>query len=229
MAANYYEEVHSFISKFSFLCAHGVNANLQFNNSDGNVSVCLKAELNSIASPSTFRVQPKPPHCKPSKVRRRRRRQCSRDENSMKAATEASDQDVTISNLTSPDDASILLSLLSSSDLDTGCDKQCINSAVQATPDSNDATTETLPLKKPNLTISTNASISIPPRPVYHPAIINASQSFYKKHPSELTEEEIANFNVYLKWKQDAGEPVETDVIYLPSSMRDCLHCGYPT
>ena len=136
----------------------------------------------------------------------------------MKAATEASDQDVTISNLTSPDDASVLLSLLSSSELATGCDKQCINSSVQATPDSNDATTETLPLKRPNLTISTNASISIPPRPVYHPAIINASQSFYMKHPSELTEEEIANFNVYLKWKQDAGEPVETDLIYLPST-----------
>ena len=123
MAANYYEEVHSFTSKFSY----SVNANLQFNNSDGNVSVCLKAELNSIASPSSFRVQPKPPHCKPSKVRRRRRRQCSRDENSMKAATEASDQDVTISNLTSPDDASILLSLSSSSDLATGCDKQDID------------------------------------------------------------------------------------------------------
>jgi hypothetical protein len=43
--------------------------------------------------------------------------------------------------------------------------------------------------KMPTLRIVKFQSTSIPPRPVYHPAIINACTAMFSKHPSRLTEE----------------------------------------
>ena len=83
--------------------------------------------------------------------------------------------------------------------------------------------------KTHNLSFANTASISIPPRQIFHPAIIKASLSMHGKHPSELSQREIVKFNQYLRWKSDIGERVEEDIIYLPSSMRNCLHCGHPT
>ena len=79
------------------------------------------------------------------------------------------------------------------------------------------------------LSIEKLLNISIPPKTIYHPAIINATKSFYGKHPSELSSEECEKFNWYLEHKRNSGEPVESDIIYLPSSMRNCLHCDLPT
>ena len=91
--------------------------------------------------------------------------------------------------------------------------------------------TVTVPPEVPKRTLSTEkvATVSIPPRKVYHPAIINASKAFYDKHPSELSQEEKEKFKFYIQHKRSCGEPVETDIIYLPSSMRNRLHCGHPT
>ena len=80
-----------------------------------------------------------------------------------------------------------------------------------------------------NLSVATVQYTDIPPRRIYHPAIINASKAFYSKHPSELTHDEVQKFEFYLKWKCQNGEPVESDIVYLPSSMRNCLHCGHLT
>ena len=80
-----------------------------------------------------------------------------------------------------------------------------------------------------NLSVATVQCTDIPPRRIYHPAIINASKAFYSKHPSELTHDEVQKFEFYLKWKCQNGEPVESDIVYLPSSMRNCLHCGQLT
>ena len=107
------------------------------------------------------------------------------------------------------------------------------DTAVQAVQEMVDAACEAasfLPShSQKNLSISRCTLTNIPPRPIYHPAIINASKAFFKKHPSELSEEEVAKFKCYLQRKKELGEPVETDVIYQPSSPRDCLRCGHPT
>ena len=82
---------------------------------------------------------------------------------------------------------------------------------------------------KQSLSVAKNSSISIAPKLIYHPAIINASKAFYGKGPSELSKAEKSKFKFYLDRKKELGEPVESDIVFLPSSMRDCLHCGYPT
>ena len=89
--------------------------------------------------------------------------------------------------------------------------------------------TEPLPSRKPFLSIGKLTNVPIPPKTIYHPAIINATKSFYRKHPSELSSEECEKFNWYLEHERNCGEPVESDIIYLPSSMRNCLHCDLPT
>ena len=108
-----------------------------------------------------------------------------------------------------------------------------VNTAVQAVRETADAACDVkppaLPARKPNLSIIKNAAVSIPPRRIYHPAIHNIARTMFNKHPDELSEEEIEKFNSYCEWKRENGEPIETDVIHLPSSMRDCLHCGHPT
>ena len=109
---------------------------------------------------------------------------------------------------------------------------QChVDKAVQAVMITVDAACDAQPLlspQKPVLSTVINASVSIPPRPLYHPAIHNVARTMFNKHPGELLEEEIVKLNSYCDWKRDCGEPVETDIIHLPSSMRDCLHCGHP-
>ena len=107
-----------------------------------------------------------------------------------------------------------------------------VDSAVQAVKESDDAScnTETFSSSQPrNLSISRCEVTNIPPRPIYHPAIINASKAFFKKHPCDLSEAEVAKFKCYLQRKKELGEPVETDIIYQPTSPRNCLHCGHPT
>ena len=68
-----------------------------------------------------------------------------------------------------------------------------------------------------NLNIVKSQSISIPPRPVYHPTIINACTAMFAKHPSQLRPHEVEKFNYYRKRKSQIGEPLEQEIIYLPS------------
>ena len=78
-----------------------------------------------------------------------------------------------------------------------------------------------------SLNIIKSQSISIPPRPVYHPAIINACIKFFAKHPSELRRDEFQKFKQYRKDKAQIGEPHESENIYLPiGGLRTCLNCG---
>jgi hypothetical protein len=51
--------------------------------------------------------------------------------------------------------------------------------------------------KMPTLKIVKFQSTSIPPRPVYHPVIINACTAMFSKHPSQLTEDENNKFKAY--------------------------------
>ena len=80
--------------------------------------------------------------------------------------------------------------------------------------------------EKPKLSIRI-CTTSIPPRPVYHPAIVNASHAMFTKHPSQLLPEELEKFKNYQDYKIRIGEPLETEIIYLPSGgIRTCLNCG---
>ena len=81
-----------------------------------------------------------------------------------------------------------------------------------------------------NLTIVRNANISIKPRKIYHPAVINACEAMFKRHPNQLEQDEIEKFNHYRKWKADMGDPVEYSLVYLPTGgLRNCLVCGHLT
>ena len=78
-----------------------------------------------------------------------------------------------------------------------------------------------------NLTRETQCTISIPPKPVYHPAIINACKAMHDKHPDELNKEEVEKFNFYIRHKMNTGDPIEHNVIYLPmGGLRNCMQCG---
>ena len=74
------------------------------------------------------------------------------------------------------------------------------------------------------LSIQEVQSTSIPPRSIYHPAIINTCIAIIGKHPSQLTTEE-AN-NTYREYKIQQGDPIERSIIYMPSDMKNCLQCG---
>ena len=108
-----------------------------------------------------------------------------------------------------------------------------VSTAVQAVCDSIEVACETAPdssiLKKPILSVARCTPISIPPRKIYHPAVINACLAICDKHPSQVTKDEAKKFDFYMEQKRKMGQPVESDLIYLPTSMRNCLHCGHLT
>ena len=82
------------------------------------------------------------------------------------------------------------------------------------------------PAKKANLKAVINLPISISPRKIYHPSIINASESLFKKHPDMLQQDEIIKFNHFKKYKSEIGDPLETNVVFLPiGGLRKCLVC----
>ena len=82
MEAKCYDELQSFLSKFTFLCVHGVNATLNINSFLGNVYVNLNADLGPThpqVIPHDRQEEIRPfPHVKPSRLWRRKRRQRER-------------------------------------------------------------------------------------------------------------------------------------------------------
>jgi hypothetical protein len=84
--------------------------------------------------------------------------------------------------------------------------------------------------KNQNFSFSPINTISIPPKKIYHPAIIKACHSMFEKHPDLLESDEIRKFNHYRNWKIPKREPIEEDIIYLPSGgMKKCLQCNQLT
>ena len=84
-----------------------------------------------------------------------------------------------------------------------------------------------LPPIIPKLSCVALQPITIPPRLVYHPHIINACNAFFSKHPRDLTPEEIQKFETYRNRKIQIGEPIESEIIYMPSGgIRTCQNCG---
>ena len=82
----------------------------------------------------------------------------------------------------------------------------------------------------PELSIVRQSSLSIPPRTIHHPAVINACFAILGKHPSTLSQEEVYQFQQYREFKESNGDPIEENVVYLPiGGVRTCLHCNQPT
>ena len=81
-------------------------------------------------------------------------------------------------------------------------------------------------IQKANLEFLRLHPISIPPRTIYHPAIIIACHDMFAKHPSVLLPEEVDQFNCIRNHAQQAGKPFEAEERYLPSGgLRTCLNC----
>jgi hypothetical protein len=80
--------------------------------------------------------------------------------------------------------------------------------------------------KEPQLSLVKNNGIDIRPRKIYHPTIINACLALFKKHPDLLAQDEILEFYNYRSWRKEMGEPLESNVIYLPiGGLRRCNIC----
>ena len=85
-------------------------------------------------------------------------------------------------------------------------------------------------LSRPKLSITTQPSLSIPPRIIYHPTVVNACYAILGKHPSSLTPEEAQQFKKYKEFKAKNNDPIEKNVVYLPiGGIRTCMHCEQPT
>ena len=79
----------------------------------------------------------------------------------------------------------------------------------------------------PKLSTVKLEEINVRPQKIYHPAIINACETMFTKHPDRLSKEEIEKFNQYRKYKLDIGDPLEANPIYLPiGGLRKCLICA---
>ena len=55
-----------------------------------------------------------------------------------------------------------------------------------------------------------------PPKPKFHPHIVEACQQIYGKQPEELSQEETEHFRGYKEWKIRNGTPIEEDSLYKP-------------
>ena len=85
-------------------------------------------------------------------------------------------------------------------------------------------------IQKPKLEFLKLHPISIPPRTIYHPAIIIACHYMFAKHPSVLLPAEVDQFNCIRNHAKQVGKPFESDKMYLPSGgVRTCLNCGQLT
>ena len=188
-----HNELQSFLFKFAHLSSLGFDASLKCDCDGGKVTVILQSTLYTIQDPQVLHAASisSKNYAKPSRIRRQQRR---REARLREASNQSFADNVTVVN----------------NDIDADGHEQLtplVDSAVQANQVSVDVACQTapsyLPKQQPTLLIVQNSGISIPSRPIYHPAIINASKAFFNdKHPSELNEDEVQKFNCYLKRKQ---------------------------
>ena len=236
MATPIQVEIESFVGKFIQLSFSGYAADLSFSTNDGNICVNFQASLcsSSLSSDESFHKR-----VKPSRIRRRQRRK-ERRENHSSTSSNPNETPVLIQPATSDESQTNLFKPFPSQPPDAQLVHVCDGAVMTSVPSQvdsaalpvkafKDASCNTESIKPVTLTTSVNPSVSIPPQQIYHPAVINASKSLYKRHPRELTKEEFKAFNKHLHNLRNNGHPVELDPLYLPTATRDCLHCGHPT
>ena len=96
MFTTQHEEVLSFVSKMTFLFGCGINASLNLNSMHGNLYISFNVDLGKVQQPQN--VPPRYPcdassHCKPSQVRRRKRRRKAQAGTRKSSKVSSSDQD----------------------------------------------------------------------------------------------------------------------------------------
>ena len=80
------------------------------------------------------------------------------------------------------------------------------------------------------LSIAKQPTVSIPPRSVYHPAVLNACNAMFGKHPSNLTPQEINKFKLYQRLKISIGDSIEEDIVNQTfGGVGTCVLCGHLT
>ena len=233
-------EIESFVGKFIQLSSCGYKSSLDLTASNGNICINFQTSFNIGGSIHERE--------KPARTRRRQRRKeklgpmSSPSSASTTCNSTASDalnselivpkslsteNPLTTEELDNTGNASSCSLLTSHNDAEDQGGNEVADAMCQVVNEVADVMCQTDPLqsRKPILSTRQLTNISIPPKTIYHPAIINATKSFYGKHPSELSPEECEKFNWYLEQQHNRGEPVESDIIYLPSSIRNCLHC----
>ena len=96
MFTTQHEEVLSFVSKMTFLSGCGINASLNLNSMHGNLYISFNVDLGKVQQPQN--VPPRYPcdassHCKPSQIRRRKRRRKAQAGTRKSSKVSSSDQD----------------------------------------------------------------------------------------------------------------------------------------
>ena len=96
MFTTQHEEVLSFVSKMTFLFGCGINASLNLNSMHGNLYISFNVDLGKVQQLQN--VPPRYPcdassHCKPSQVRRRKRRRKAQAGTRKSSKVSSSDQD----------------------------------------------------------------------------------------------------------------------------------------
>ena len=222
MAAD--QEFYPFLSTFLHLLNTGKSAQLVFECQDGAARVHLHHALDNHPppQPDCREREYRHRHQGPSRLRRRARRAKAR------AATAAGDKAVVNKKETFEYVAQELAGKAAQQD-----------QAVQALPPPQqvrEVAVQTArvvhhePGQQVKLSIDKAESTDIPPRRIYHPAVIRACLSMFRKKPGELNDEEIQKFNLYRAWKRENGEEIESDMVYNPASgNQPCLHCGHLT
>ena len=72
--------------------------------------------------------------------------------------------------------------------------------------------------ENPKHSMIRNHTISIPPRPAYHPAIVKACEAIFGRHPDNLTPEEDNRFNTFRRQQSRISEPLEEQLIAVVDS-----------
>ena len=70
--------------------------------------------------------------------------------------------------------------------------------------------------ENPKLSLIRNQTISIPPRPVYHPAAVNACEAIVGRHPDDLTPGEYNRFNTFRRQQKSNWRTIRREN-YLPT------------
>ena len=80
--------------------------------------------------------------------------------------------------------------------------------------------------RQSSLFIEAQATVSIPPLTIHHPAVVNACYAIIGKHPDQMSTAEEEEFELYKQFKIMNGQKIEDDVVYLPiGGIRTCIHC----
>ena len=197
MSASTRFEIESFLGKFIQLSSCGYQSSLDLTASNGKIYINFQTSLNIDGS---FQQREKPAR---TRRRQRRKEKLGRMSSPLSDGTACNNtasviRDALNSEIIVPESSSTTEKryttdvhdntvnafsyklLTGRDDVEVQCGIEVTDAMCQVVNEVADATcqTEPLPPRKPILSIEKLSNISIPPKTIYHPAIINATKSF---------------------------------------------------